>query len=106
LYARFDGTNTGWYLADMLGSVRLIVMTGGTILDSLTYDSYGQILTETSSANGDRFKYTSREWDNEIGQYFYRARSYSAFDGRFESQDLLGFGAGDANLSRFVANSP
>jgi YD repeat-containing protein len=49
LYARFDGTNTGWYLDDMLGSVRQVANTSGTVLDTLTYNSYGQILTETNS---------------------------------------------------------
>jgi len=104
LYARFDGTNTGWYLDDMLGSVRQVANTSGTVLDALTYDSYGQILTESNSANGDRFKFTSREWDSEIGQYYFRARSYSAYDGRFESADPSGFKAGDQNLFRYVAN--
>jgi RHS repeat-associated protein len=106
LYARFDGTNTSWYLDDMLGSVRQVSNTSGTLLDTLTYDSYGQILSESNSSNGDRFKYTSREWDSEIGQYFSRARSYSAFDGRFTSQDPIGFGGHDLDLYRYAANRP
>jgi RHS repeat-associated protein len=106
LYARFDGTNTGWYLDDTLGSVRQVVNTSGTVLDALTYDSYGQILSESNSSNGDRFTYTSREWDSEIGQYYYRARNYNASKGRFISQDPEGFGAHDLDLYRYVANRP
>jgi RHS repeat-associated protein len=106
LYARFDGTNAGWYLDDMLGSARQIANTSGTVLDALTYDSYGQILSDSNSSNGDRFKYTSREWDSEIGLCFYRARSYCPLDGRFISQDPVGFRAGDDNLMRYVKNSP
>jgi RHS repeat-associated protein len=106
LYARFDGTNTGWYLNDMLGSVRQIANTSGTVLDTMTYDSYGQILSESNSSNGDRFKHTSREWDSEIGQYYHRARNYSASDGRFTNQDPLGFGGADSDLYRYVRNRP
>jgi RHS repeat-associated protein len=104
LYARFDGTNTGWYMDDMLGSVRQVANTSGTVLDTLTYDSYGQILSESNASNGDRFKYTSREWDSEIGQYSYRARSYSQSAGRFVSQDPKSFAGQDVNLYRYTNN--
>jgi hypothetical protein len=59
-----------WYLGDNVGSVREDVNTSGSVLDSITYDTYGNIKTESNSSNGDRFKYTSREWDSEIGQYY------------------------------------
>jgi RHS repeat-associated protein len=106
LLARFDGTNTVWYLTDEFGSVRQLVSTSGTTLDQLTYDSFGNTLTESSPANGDRFKFTGREYDSEIGQYYDRARSYSPTVGRFDSQDPTGFTAGDTNLYRYVGNSP
>jgi RHS repeat-associated protein len=76
------------------------------VLDTLTYDSYGQVLSESNSGNGDRFKYTAREWDSEIGQYNYRARSYSPIDGRFLNEDPRGFLAGDTDLYRYVADNP
>jgi RHS repeat-associated protein len=105
LLARFDGTNTVWYLTDNLGSVRQMVSTGGSVLDQLTYDSFGNILTETSPSSGDRFKFTGREWDSELGQYNYRARPYVPGTGRFSAQDPSGFNGGDANLYRYVGNS-
>jgi RHS repeat-associated protein len=107
LLARADTSGTPmWYLTDMLGSVREDVNTSGTVLDSITYDSYGNILTETNSSNGDRFKFTGREWDSEIGQYYYRARNYGPTIGRFENEDPLAFRGGDANLYRYVGNIP
>jgi len=110
LFGRFNvqgmAVKTLWYLKDMLGSVRENVDGSGTVVDSITYDTYGNILAETHPTSGDRFKYTSREWDSEIGQYFYRARYYSPTDGRFDSEDPLGFKAGDRNLFRYVHNTP
>jgi RHS repeat-associated protein len=104
LYARYDGTNTAFYVGDNLGSVRLLVNVSGTVLDQLTYNSYGNILTETNAANGDRFKYTSREWNGEIGLQYNRLRYYTPSDGRWVTQDIVGFAAGDRNLYRYVAN--
>ena len=52
------------------------------------------------------FGYTGREFDEETGQYYYRARYYDAPVGRFISEDPIGFEAGDANVYRYVLNSP
>jgi RHS repeat-associated protein len=76
------------------------------VLDAITYDSYGNILDETNPENGDRFKYTGREYDPILGMYYYRARYYAPGIGCFVSEDPLGFGGGDTNLYRYGANSP
>jgi RHS repeat-associated protein len=107
LLGRVDSSgNTMWYLTDKLGSVRENTDGNGNVLDSITYDTYGNILAENHPTSGDRFKFTSHEWDSEIGQYFYRARYYSPTDGRFESEDPKGFAAGDNDLYRYVGNNP
>jgi RHS repeat-associated protein len=106
MLGRFDGTNTGWYLTDNIGSIRLIVNPSGTVLDQITYYAFGGIQNETNSSNGDRFKFTAREWDSEINQQYSRARYYNPATGRWDSRDPLNFKAGDANLYRYVAGSP
>src|SRR5262249_1705901 len=106
IYARRDSSgNVAWYLADMLGSVRQIVNTSGTVLDAITYDSFGNILTETQPSNGDRFKFAGMQWDSEIGQYYVWHRHYVAGPGRFGSEDPLGL-TPDANPYRYVGNGP
>lgn len=107
ILARTDaaGNNTAWYLKDQLGSVRLIVSAAGAVLYSVNYDSFGNILSQSGSG-GDRFKFTGREWDAEIGLYYYRARYFDPGTGRFLSEDPLQFGAGDVNLYRYVGNGP
>ncbi|MCR4415249.1 MAG: RHS repeat-associated core domain-containing protein [Thermoguttaceae bacterium] len=95
-----------WDLADHLGSVRDRANTSGQVIDHLAYDSFGRVLAETNPANGDRFKFTAREYDAATGQYYYRARYYDAAIGRFLSEDPLGFAAGDLNLFRYVSNRP
>jgi RHS repeat-associated protein len=93
-------------LADHQGSIRQIVDNGGALLNQITYDSYGNITNQTNPSVTFRFGYTGREWDGETGQYYYRARYYDARVGRFLSTDPIGFAAGDANLYRYVFNSP
>jgi RHS repeat-associated protein len=106
ILARVDSTNTvAFYLTDLNNSVRQLVSLGGVVLDQITYDSFGNILTESSMLNGDRFKYTAREWDSELALYYYRAREYAPTAGRFLSEDPSGLGP-DVNAFRYVGNHP
>lgn len=100
------GEGVAFHLTDHLGSVRDIVNSAGVLMNTIDYDSFGNILTQTNPAAGDRYTYTGREWDAAIGLYHYRARWYDAGTGRFLSQDPLGFSAGDVNLYRYVFNQP
>ena len=48
------------------------------------------------------YTYTGREYDEETGLYYYRARYYSPSIGRFLQEDP----AGEENLYAYVGNSP
>ena len=102
---RPDG-GSAWYLGDHLGSVRDMVDAAGAIVNRRAYDSFGQLVSQTNPAAGDRFGFTGRESDPELGLYYYRARYFDPQLGRFVSQDPLGFAAGDSNLYRYVGNAP
>ena len=107
LFARIGtGEDPQWHLTDRLGSVRQIVDAAGTVLDDIDYDSFGGILNETNPAQGDRFKFTGREYSPELGIYYYRARWYDPAVGRFINQDPIRFRAGDPNLYRYANNAP
>jgi RHS repeat-associated protein len=107
LLARYQPINgTAWYLTDNLGTVRDLVDESGDLLNHIDYDSFGRIIAQSNAAAGDRFTYTGREFDPEINLYYYRARYYDPVLGRFIANDPSGFSAGDANLFRYVENSP
>jgi RHS repeat-associated protein len=59
-----------------------------------------------SSAIGNRFTFTGREWRSRFGFYEYRARAYNPTLGRFMSEDPKGFDTGDYNLYRYCNNDP
>lgn len=107
-----------WNLTDHQGTVRDIVeyddSTSTTeVVKHVKYGAFGNIdSVEDGSGsaipNGEseiHFGYTGREWDDDAGLYYYRARWYDAVAGRFISEDPLGFEAGDTNLNRYVGNN-
>jgi RHS repeat-associated protein len=62
-------------------------------------------VSETSPANGDRFKYAGGEYDAITGANHFGARYESTADGRFISQDPLGLGP-DSDPYRYASNHP
>ena len=64
-----------------------------------------EIVDQTGSVEN-TFTYTGREWDEEIGLYYYRARFYDGGIGRFICEDPIGFKSGDVNFYRYVFSNP
>ena len=102
-----------YYTQDGNGNVTTITSSSGAVQERYTYDVYGTptITTSTgvivsSSAVGNRFLFTGREYIAEIGLYDYRNRVYSPGLGRFLQTDPIRFKAGDINIYRYVRNSP
>ena len=95
-----------WLLADHLGTIRDLVGVDGSVLNHIKYDSYGNVIDESNAAISTRYGYTGREFDAETGLQYNRARYYDSAVGRFISEDPIGFAGGDANIYRYVANSP
>jgi RHS repeat-associated protein len=102
--AEESGTQVRWFLADHQGTIKDVIDNAGAVIDHITYDSFGQIIGQTNPIDL-RFAYTGREWDGETGQYYYRARYYDPADGRFISEDPIGFNGEDSNLSRYIENN-
>jgi RHS repeat-associated protein len=101
-----EETNTAqvvWALADHQGTLRDWLTNTGTVQKHIRYDSFGRITSQVGTLSN-RFWYTGREWDSEIGLYYYRARYYDPSVGRFVGEDPIGFGGLDPNLYRYVTN--
>jgi RHS repeat-associated protein len=74
----------------------------GSVTAESRYSAFG--ILESSTASG--FGFTGREWDDEIGLYYYRARYYDAIAGRFTGEDPIQFDGEDNNLYAYVRNRP
>jgi RHS repeat-associated protein len=106
-----------WALTDNQGTVRDLAVynasTGTTtIVDHRVYDAFGNLVSQTNPATGTAaavdclFGYTGQMFDQYTGLQYNRLRWYDPRLSRFMSQDPSGFLYGDANLYRYVGNSP
>jgi RHS repeat-associated protein len=94
----------GFYEADGLGSITSLSASSGALPSTYTYDSYGKVTASTGTITNP-FRYAGREFDQETGAYYYRARYYDQAAGRFLSEDRVAFSAG-VNFYAYVGNSP
>ena len=97
--------NNYYYVKDGLGSVTALTNDAGSVVHEYRYAVFGKIVSESGDAVENPFTYTSREYDKETGNYYYRARYYDPQIGRFICEDPKGLKAGDYNLYRYVFNS-
>jgi RHS repeat-associated protein len=101
-----SGGSVLWALTDHLGSVRDVVDNSGVVQNHIVYDAFGGVTSQSNSSVVFRYGYTARELDAESGLQYNRTRYLDSFNGRFISEDPINFAGGDANLYRYVGNSP
>ncbi len=107
---------TVYYHTNALGSVTDLTSSTGSVIEKYKYDIYGKptiypssgLSPLASSAYGNRFMFTGREFLTEVNLYDYRNRVYSADLGRFLQTDPLKDAerSQGPNLYEFVGNDP
>ncbi len=92
-----------YYIKDGIGSVTKRYAPPTSII-SFNYDSFGKV----KLSRGDTLThgFTGRQYDEETGLYYYRARYYDPGVGRFIERDPISFAGGDVNLYGYVQNNP
>jgi RHS repeat-associated protein len=100
---RQDSWSDNWLFTDHQGSVRAWADPASGGVAFVTYGAFGQTVSGTPG----RFGYAGYEAvPGAKGLLRAGARHYEPVVGRFVSQDPVGFEGGDANLYRYVFNSP
>ncbi|MGH9850048.1 MAG: RHS repeat-associated core domain-containing protein, partial [Blastocatellia bacterium] len=90
-----------YFLPDQIGSTAALTSGSGGIVELLQYEGFGA----NAGSNYTRYGFTGREFDAATGLMYYRARWYDPQQGRFLSEDPIGF-AGGLNLYGYVGNNP
>ena len=84
----YKNSVTSYYHFDGLGSVTKMTNSSQGVINSYTYDAWGEQVSRTVTLS-QPLTYTSREYDQTADLYFYRARWYDYKTGRFLARDLL-----------------
>jgi RHS repeat-associated protein len=105
-----SATNTYYAVKDHLGSVQALVNAAGSVVESYSYDAWGNTTIKnaggtviTASAYGNRYMFQGREYSTVTGLYNFRARWYAPTIGRWLSKDPIGL-EGGLNLYAFCGN--
>ncbi len=104
-----SSVQTRWLLADNEGTIRDVATYAAgvtTVQDHLVYDSFGNVVHQSNSADAPTFSYTGQMYDADAKAYHCGVRWYDPQTGQFLSHDPLGFAAGDPNLYRYCGNGP
>jgi RHS repeat-associated protein len=99
---------TSFYHFDGQGSTLSLTDAAGTATDGYAYYAFGGLVT-TVGSTVNPYLYLGQKgyiYDSDLGNYQVRARRYGTGIGRWWSRDPIGFAGGDANLYRYVGNSP
>ena len=99
-------TAHAYYYYDGNGNVAGLVNTNGAIVAQYTYDPFGNILTMSGPlASANTYRFSSKEWNNNAGLYYYLYRFYDPNLQRWPNRDPLGEDGG-INLYEFAENDP
>jgi len=97
--------NILYFHQDDLSSVIALTDDSQTIVASYIYDAFGNILSETGTAENE-ILFASRWYDKDLKLYYFRARWYDPQTGRFTNEDPLGINDLETNLYIYVLNNP
>ncbi len=100
-----DGTH--YYFAyDQVGSLRAVIDASGTVVKTLTYDSFGNVLEDSNEALAVPFGFAGGLYEADTGLVRFGYRDYQAEVGRWTAKDPIGFGGGDSDLYGYCLNDP
>lgn len=98
-------TEQYYFHYDGIGSVVALSDSSGQTVEKYAYDVFGTNLIRSTSPVGNPYLFTGRRFDNETKLYYYRARYYSPYLGRFLQTDPVGY-VDSANLYTYCGNNP
>jgi len=97
---------TAFYQADGSGNVTALVNAGGLIVAKYSYDPYGNTLSASGPlAEANLYRFSSKEWHDNAGLYYYGYRYYEPNLQRWLNRDPIGEWGG-VNLYNYVGNDP
>ena len=91
---------------DHLGSPRVISSATGTVIKTISYDSYGNVISDSNPDFSIPFGFAGGLYDADTKLVRFGYRDYDPETGRWTARDPIGFAGGDTNLYGYVLGDP
>jgi RHS repeat-associated protein len=91
---------------DQVGSLIAVADSSGAVVESIQYDSFGNILEDTNPSFTIPFGFAGGLLDRDTGLVRFGYRDYDPELGRWTAKDPIGFDGGDTDLYGYVLNDP
>ncbi|HET7875616.1 MAG TPA: RHS repeat-associated core domain-containing protein, partial [Methylomirabilota bacterium] len=103
-----EGPGVGRYTlcVDQVGSLRLVVDQAGQVVKEVTYDAFGNVLSDSAPSFEVSLGFAGGLHDRETGLVLFGYRDYDPQMGRWSAKDPIDFYGGDVNLYGYVLNDP
>ena len=86
-----DPSANAYYYSDPMGNVVGMVGTNGMVVAQYQYDPYGNLISMTGPlAAANRYRFSSKEWNDNDGLYYYGYRFYDPNLQRWLNRDPIG----------------
>jgi RHS repeat-associated protein len=89
-----------------VGSLRAVSDSSNNIIKEITYDTYGNILSDSNDDFKVPFGFAGGLYDNDTELTRFGYRDYDAYTGKWTAKDPIGFDGGDTNLYGYVLGDP
>jgi RHS repeat-associated protein len=83
---RTPNISTNYFISDGHGSTRMLADIGGTVINVMVYDSYGNLIASNRVLQT-TYLYSGQQFDSDLGLYLNRARYLNTGTGRFWTMD-------------------
>jgi RHS repeat-associated protein len=104
---KVDYEGVSYYLTyDQVGSLRAVTDISGNIIKELSYDSFGNILSDSNPSMSLPFAFAGGLYDNDTGLIRFGYRDYDTITGKWTAKDPIGFDGGDTSLYGYVLSDP
>jgi len=96
-----DGSSPLYFAQSQIQSTAALLDSNGNIVEQDQYEAFGK----NTASSLTRYQFTGRELDSSSNLLYYRARWYDPGQGRFLSEDPIGF-TGGIDLYSYVFDNP
>jgi RHS repeat-associated protein len=83
---RTPSISTNYFISDGHGSTRMLTDIGGTVVNVMVYDAYGNLIA-SNGALQTAYLYSGQQFDSDLELYYNRARYLNTGTGRFWTAD-------------------